>query len=821
MPGRFYVTTPIYYVNDAPHIGHAYTTVTADAVARWHRLLGEETLFLTGTDEHGLKVQRAAEENGQEPLGLGRPDHGPVRRGVGAARHLQRRLHPHHRAPAPPGGAGAAHPHQGQRLDLPGHLRRLVLRGLRGVLRGVRPRRGQRCPIHGRPVEWFEEENWFFKLSAFEDRLTEWLTQDPSPVKPDGKRNEALGIVRQGLEDVSISRSSIDWGVPVPWDPDHVFYVWYDALINYATAAGFGSDEAAFEQWWPEVHHLIGKDIIRFHCVYWPAMLMAADLAPPKSVHVHGFLLVGGEKMSKTKLNQITPAELVEDFGVDGFRHHFLHDQPFGPDGDFSYEGMVARYNADLANNLGNLLSRVATVVDKKCGGIGPAPDPDSPLAPIAAEAYAETAAAWDRVQPSVALDATWRLIRETNAHLEANEPWKMEAGPEVDRIMGDALEALRIVDDPRLPGRTGFVPRDLAPHRAAGHARGPAPPRRCDVGAVPRRPAGREGRRRSSRASRPDVGAELRWTDDHCHLPDDGTAEDVLGVRPGRRRGALRPRRHRRRRRRGPALALAASHDGVWATAGVHPHEARHGIDGLEALLADPWCVAVGECGFDFHYDHSPRDVQRDVFAAQIALAHAHDKALVIHTREAWEETFEVLDAEGIPDRTVFHCFTGGADEADECLARGAFLSFSGIVDLPQGRRRAGRRRPVPARPDARGDRQPVPGAGAQPGPTQPAGVGAARRRGRRGGLRPHPRRRRRGHLAQRRPLLPARLSGGSGTQRAIKVAVRSQVPYRRPVRRGGEPWRTTTPHRPIGGACGSRSRRRWSPCRSCCSTT
>ncbi len=265
-------------------------------------------------------------------------------------------------------------------------------------------------------------------------------------MKPDGKRNEALGIVRQGLEDVSITRSSIDWGVPVPWDPDHVFYVWYDALINYATAAGYGSDDASFEAWWPTVHHLLGKDIIRFHAVYWPAMLMAAELPPPSSLHVHGFLLVGGEKMSKTKLNQITPAELVEDFGVDGFRHHFLHDQPFGPDGDFSYEGMVARYNSDLANNLGNLLSRVATVVGKKCDGTGPAPDPDSPLAPIAASAYEDTAAAWQAIQPSVALDATWRLIRETNAHLEGNEPWKMDPGPEVERIMGDALEALRIV---------------------------------------------------------------------------------------------------------------------------------------------------------------------------------------------------------------------------------------------------------------------------------------------------------------------------------------------------------------------------------------
>jgi len=192
--------------------------------------------------------------------------------------------------------------------------------------------------------------------------------------------------------------------------------------------------------------HLIGKDILRFHCVYWPAMLMSGGVLPPRRVHVHGFLLVGGEKMAKSALNQIAPGDLVDDFGSDGVRHHFLHDQAFGPDGDFSYEGMVARYNADLANNLGNLMSRVATVVSRKCDGIGPAPRPDSPLAEAVAECVADTAEAWERLAPSEALDATWRIIRETNALLEAAEPWKADPGPDVDAVLGDALEALRIV---------------------------------------------------------------------------------------------------------------------------------------------------------------------------------------------------------------------------------------------------------------------------------------------------------------------------------------------------------------------------------------
>jgi methionyl-tRNA synthetase len=275
MPGRFYVTTPIYYVNDAPHIGHAYTTVTADAVARWHRLLGDDTLLLTGTDEHGLKVQRAAEENGCEPLEWADRTSARFQEAwslldISHDDYIRTTEPRHH----------AAVQELLTRIKDNGWIYQDTYAGWYCV--GCEAYYAESdledgsCPIHGRPAEWFEEENWFFKLSAFEERLTDWLSQDPSPVKPDGKRNEALGIVRQGLDDVSISRSSIDWGVPVPWDEDHVFYVWYDALINYATAAGFGSDEAAFGQWWPEVHHLIGKDIIRFHCVYWPAMLMAA-----------------------------------------------------------------------------------------------------------------------------------------------------------------------------------------------------------------------------------------------------------------------------------------------------------------------------------------------------------------------------------------------------------------------------------------------------------------------------------------------------------------------------------------------------------------
>jgi methionyl-tRNA synthetase len=449
--GRTFITTPIYYVNDVPHIGHAYTTVNADALARWHRLVGDDVYFLTGTDEHGLKIARAAEAKGVSPQ---------AHVDEVAARYHQvwdlLDIEPDRFIRTTDADHTAAVQSFLQKAYDNGHIYKDGYAGWYCVACEAyydedellpNPDGGPGLdPIHERPVEWFEEENWFFRLSAFEQPLLDWYETHPDAVAPQGKRNEALGLIRGGLRDISITRTSIDWGVPVPWDEGHVFYVWYDALINYATAVGYGSDPDRFEKWWPHVRHLIGKDILRFHCVYWPAMLLAAGENPPANINVHGYLLVGGEKMSKTKLNQIFPADLVEEFGVDGYRYHFLRDTAFGPDGDFSYEAMVARYNSDLANNLGNLLSRVATVVAKKCDGIGPAPRPDSPLAEVAAAVVAEATEAWAAVQPSAALEATWRLIRQANALLEATEPWKAEPGPEVDGVLGDAIEVLRLV---------------------------------------------------------------------------------------------------------------------------------------------------------------------------------------------------------------------------------------------------------------------------------------------------------------------------------------------------------------------------------------
>ena len=459
----YYVTTPIYYVNDAPHIGHAYTTITADAVARWNRLLGRDVHFLTGTDEHGLKVQRAAEDNNCLPIEWADQT---VVRFKDAWTQLEISNDDFIRT------SEERHYSAVQKLLQAcydnGDVDLQTYEGLYCVSCEAYFNEADlddgNCPIHGRPVEHVTEENYFFKLSRYEQALKDWYASHPDFVVPSTKRNEALGFINQGLEDFSISRTSIDWGIPLPWDPAHVTYVWFDALTNYITAAGYVDDPEMFDAHWPGIH-LIGKDILRFHCVYWPAMLMSAGLAPPERVHVHGFLLVGGEKMSKTRLNQIAPADLIDEFGVDGVRHHFLHGQTFGPDGDFSHEGMIARYNADLANNLGNLLSRVTTVVTSKCGGVGPSASPDSPLAAIVAEEYQKISDGWDQIAPSVALDSPWKIIHETNAYLENAEPWKSEPGPDVDAVLGDALEVLRIVSilaSPAVPNACAEIRRRI-----------------------------------------------------------------------------------------------------------------------------------------------------------------------------------------------------------------------------------------------------------------------------------------------------------------------------------------------------------------------
>jgi methionyl-tRNA synthetase len=465
MVEHYFQTTPLYYVNDRPHLGHAYSEVVSDALSRWHRLIGDEVFFLTGTDEHGMKLARSAAEHGATPEAWVDGAQAWFRRAWELLEITNddfiRTTEPRHIA-----SVG----HFARTIYENGHIYKGEYAGwycvyCENYYQESDLLEGHLCPIHERPVEWLTEENYFFALSKFSDRLVAWFEGHPDAVIPEGRRNEALGLIRQGLEDFSISRTSFDWGIPVPWDPEHVFYVWFEALMNYTSAIGYGTDPERFATWWPSVRHLIGKDIVKFHAVWWPAMCMAAGIDPPRTVIAHGYLLVGGKKMSKSLPNQIDPLELAADVGLDAIRLYLLRDVPLGLDGDFTYEGLVGRYNADLANNLGNLLQRVATLVGQKCGGVGPPPRATSPCGVALEAELPEIRRAWDLYQPHIALERTWSLIGAANALLEAEEPWKLDPGPEVDGILGDVLEVLRLVAilaSPAIPSTCGEVWRRI-----------------------------------------------------------------------------------------------------------------------------------------------------------------------------------------------------------------------------------------------------------------------------------------------------------------------------------------------------------------------
>ena len=374
----FYITTPIYYVNSVPHLGTAYTTIAADALARYRRMMGDDVFFLTGLDEHGQKVAQAAAEHGVAPqewvdsiapaftdtwklLEISYDDFirtTEQRHILGTQRFLQSLkdngdLYPGH--------------YEGW-YCVPDETYWAEDQLIGGA-----------CPACGRPVEYLREDNWFFRLSAYDERLLAHYEAHPEFVQPETRRNEVVSFVRGGLKDLSISRTTFTWGIPLPFDSAHVMYVWFDALLNYITAVGYGSGgrpefEGERARFWPAQYHFVGKDIIRFHCVIWPAMLMAAGVELPQSVFAHGFLLTKGEKMSKSKGNVMAPADLVEKFGVDAYRYYFLRDVQFGVDGSISMEAMVQRYNGDLANDWGNLVSRLFNMTEKYLGGIVPEP---------------------------------------------------------------------------------------------------------------------------------------------------------------------------------------------------------------------------------------------------------------------------------------------------------------------------------------------------------------------------------------------------------------------------------------------------------------
>ncbi len=456
----FYLTTPIYYVNSVPHLGTAYTTVAADALARYRRMVGDDVHFLTGLDEHGQKVAHAAEEAGMSPQEW---CDSIAPRFVEAWEMLRitnddflRTTEERHKR-----GVQAFW----QALHDAGHLYQGHYEGWYCVPCETYFTPDQvsehECPSCGRDVEFIREDNWFFKLSEFAEPLLELYetraAQGRPFIRPETRANEVISFVKSGLKDLSISRTTFTWGVPLPFSEGHVTYVWIDALLNYITAIGYGDPAKAdeFDHRWPAQYHFVGKDIIRFHCVIWPAMLMAAGLDVPECVYAHGFLMTKGEKMSKSKGNVQTPASLVERFGVDPYRYYFLRDVRFGEDGSISMESMVQRYNGDLANDWGNLCSRLFNMTEKYFDGAVPEPPGEAPTeADAALRAFADAlpasyAEAMERLDYGAALEATWDLIKDANRYIENEAPWNLAKAEETHgrlaTVIYNALESVRI----------------------------------------------------------------------------------------------------------------------------------------------------------------------------------------------------------------------------------------------------------------------------------------------------------------------------------------------------------------------------------------
>ena len=444
----FYVTTPIYYVNGTPHIGHAYTTILADVLTRYHRLFGDETYFLTGTDEHGLKVEEAAEAEGMEPKPycdrmVTDPDH------ITYVQEVLQQLYEEDQIYSAPYTGWYCVPDERFWTE-------------KDLVDG-------KCPECGREVVELEEENYFFKMGQYREWLMDHIETHPGFIFPETRRNEVLGFLRQGLGDLCISRpkSRLGWGIPLPFDEEYVTYVWFDALLNYVSAVRGGERPDDGVEWWPATLHLIGKDIVTTHCVYWPTMLKAAGLELPERIAAHGWWLVEEEKMSKSRGNVVQPLDLAERYGVDAFRYFLMREMSVGQDRSFSEVDMVSRYNSDLANDLGNALNRVTKMVGRYREGVlrnpGPlADEPEAAMQEACREAPARVRGYVEALAPGDAVDAALELVRATNRYLERREPWQLakdeEQGDLLDAVLYTSAETLRIAAvllSPVMPRKT------------------------------------------------------------------------------------------------------------------------------------------------------------------------------------------------------------------------------------------------------------------------------------------------------------------------------------------------------------------------------
>ncbi len=456
---KFYVTTPIYYVNDVPHIGHAYTTIAADVLARYHRLMGDDVFFLTGTDEHGQNIERIAEEKGVSPKDF---CDGIVARYKEAWQILGISNDYFVRTTDQRHVAGVQK--FARALFESGDVYRGKYGGwycprCEGFYQPEELVDGQLCPVHRRPAEWTEENNYFFALSRYQDRL-QHLVGETDFVQPEARRNELLGVLRQGLQDFSISRERVRWGVPLPDEPSQVLYVWVDALLNYITSVGYEDDPATFGRYWPADVHLMAKEIIRFHGLYWPAMLMAAGVPLPHKIFVHGWLTKDGQKLSKTTGNIIDPFDLVQRFGRDAVRYYFMREGVFGSDWDYTDSAFVRRYNADLANDLGNLLNRTLQMLVRYFDAVVPEPGPgdsavDAPFLDLAASLANRVREAIERVAIQDALAAIWEVVQQGNQYVQRTAPWELakarkagsaSAAQRLATVLYNLLDVLRVV---------------------------------------------------------------------------------------------------------------------------------------------------------------------------------------------------------------------------------------------------------------------------------------------------------------------------------------------------------------------------------------